>query len=229
MGDLLVWRIFTHPWSPYEWQASNIWPLRDSSSWSCTLFLFSSSCWCLEDTHESSLNFLIQDILVTWFSLFSSSYNIEANIWFKHFLWTHRTNITQCKYYSIRIAIDYQIHAWGLHALSHVYMSLGFGNSSCNMGTINRPNSILAWTCMNKLLGLSALQSCHELQARPAHPKIRKPAEAIFDIRGSTSIYGGLIISPLSSPTIYLTYLMYQYYLSWSPPCVVDHSKSLVM
>ena len=34
------------------------------SSWTCTLFFHSSSCWCLEDTHEGSLHLYIQDILV---------------------------------------------------------------------------------------------------------------------------------------------------------------------
>jgi hypothetical protein len=40
---------------------------------------------------------------------------------------------------------------------------------------------------MNNLLGLSAIQSYHELQARVAHPEIWKPFVAIFDFRGSTS------------------------------------------
>jgi hypothetical protein len=33
-----------------SWQASSIWSLRVGSSWTCTSFLHSSSCWCLEVT-----------------------------------------------------------------------------------------------------------------------------------------------------------------------------------
>ena len=34
------------------WQASSIWSLWYVSSWTCTSFLLSLSCWCLEGTQE---------------------------------------------------------------------------------------------------------------------------------------------------------------------------------
>ena len=46
--SLLFGHVFTYPWSSWGWQASSIWSLRDGSSWTCTSFLHSSSCWCLE-------------------------------------------------------------------------------------------------------------------------------------------------------------------------------------
>ena len=81
------------------WMTSpSTWSHWDGSSWTCTPFLLSSSCWCLEDTLERSPNLLLQDILITWSSSHSSIFNLEANIWFKHCLWTIPTNITQCKH-----------------------------------------------------------------------------------------------------------------------------------
>ena len=135
------------------------------SSWTCTLFLHSSSCWCLEDTHEGSLHLHIQDILVIgsihiwptfgsllaswsslcwehrglvlsscsfsvmcwehrglvlpscsfqltcvrahrtcpqgsqrWYSSLSSYFNLDTNIWFKHWLWTNLASNSQCKH-----------------------------------------------------------------------------------------------------------------------------------
>ena len=53
--------LMTNIW--ITWQASSIWSLRDGSSWTCTSFLLSLSCWCLEGTHEISLHLIIQDTL----------------------------------------------------------------------------------------------------------------------------------------------------------------------
>ena len=56
---------------------------------------------------------LIETLVNTWSSLLSSSPNLEANIWFKHCLWTNSTSKTQCKHKSIKIVINYQSHTWG--------------------------------------------------------------------------------------------------------------------
>ena len=45
------------------WQASSIWSLRYVSSWTCTSFFISLSCWCLEGTQEISLHLILQDTL----------------------------------------------------------------------------------------------------------------------------------------------------------------------
>ena len=72
------------------------------SSWTCTSFLHSSSCWCLEDTHERLLNILL---FKTYSSSISSYYNLEANICFKHCLWT-----TPTKYYSMQTLVHRDCH-----------------------------------------------------------------------------------------------------------------------
>ena len=52
--------IFT---SPFGWKATSIWSLWYGSSWTCTSFLLSLSCWCLEGTQEISLHLILQDTL----------------------------------------------------------------------------------------------------------------------------------------------------------------------
>ena len=114
IGELLLWRIFTYPLSPYGWQASSIWSLRDGLSWTCTSFLHSSSCWCLEGTHEIPLHLILQDTLaigstLSWPTfglhlehigrhLIFFKYILDANKWLKNGLWTNPTNIAQCKH-----------------------------------------------------------------------------------------------------------------------------------
>jgi hypothetical protein len=51
---------------------------------------------------------------ITLVTTLSSSYNLEANIWFKHYMHTNPISITQCKYLFIEIVINYQNHTWGL-------------------------------------------------------------------------------------------------------------------
>jgi hypothetical protein len=117
------------------------------SSWTCTSFLQSSLFWCLEGIYTWSttpsyssrhtshrLNSLMTIIRITplvtpcsSLDLFSkSSYcNIEANIWYKHYLWINPISNTQYKHYSIGIDINYQHHIWGIHALSHMHQANG--------------------------------------------------------------------------------------------------------
>jgi hypothetical protein len=83
-----------YPWPPYGWQVPYS-SLFFNAHTTVFIHLLYSYCWCLEDRHDISLCLLLQDILVTWSSSFSSSCNLESNIWFKNFLWKNPTNITQ--------------------------------------------------------------------------------------------------------------------------------------
>jgi hypothetical protein len=62
------------------------------------LFLKTHSIRAQLPYDQSSDHSLNKTQVITWSSLFSSSYNLETNIWFKHCLRTSSTNITQCNH-----------------------------------------------------------------------------------------------------------------------------------
>jgi hypothetical protein len=50
-------------------------------------------------SHDQTLDHsFINALVITLSSSLSSYFNLEANVWFKEWLWIKSTNITQCKH-----------------------------------------------------------------------------------------------------------------------------------
>ena len=83
-SPILLWErlsfrhVFTSPWSPYRWQASSMWSLRDVH---------------LELAHWLDLSCIsLNHYLILLLFFLKPTYGLP------HYLWTNPTSITQCKH-----------------------------------------------------------------------------------------------------------------------------------
>jgi hypothetical protein len=82
---------------------------------------------------------------------------------------------------------------------------------------------------MSNFLGLAKVEHCDSQRCSVAHLVIWKPSVAIYDLGGSAGRWRlDHLFSELAN-NIHELLEITRYYLSGSPPCVVNHLESLIL